>query len=142
MEFTPIETQEDFDKAIKGRLDRQEKAIRGEYADYEDLKNQISGFAATEQGYKDQIAQLEKEKNLNAASAIRLKKAYEYRIPMEMADRLRGDTEEDIDADAKALAKMIGRKGPTPPLRNNEPPVEKDAKRAALRGMLAKMKEE
>lgn len=142
MPFTPIETQEDFDAAVQSRLDQREKEIRGEYADYEDLKTQVAGFAGTEQQYKDQIANLEAEKKQSNATALRYKKAGEYRIPMGMADRLKGETEEEIEADAKAMAKMIGRRDRTQPLRDNEPPVEKNEKRAALRGMLAKMKED
>ena len=37
-EFTPIETQEQFDKMIANRLERAENKIRAEYADYEAIK--------------------------------------------------------------------------------------------------------
>ena len=135
MPFTPIDTQEAFDQAVAERLSAREAEIRGEYADYETLKTQVAD-------YQTQVETLTREKNEGIASGIRYKKAYEHKIPMDMADRIRGETEEEIEADATALAKMIGHRGAPSPLKNNEPPVEKDAKRAALKGMLARLKEE
>ena len=135
MPFEPINTQEAFDQAVADRLSARETEIRAEYADYDSLKTQVAD-------YETKVQTLEREKSQSIASGIRYRKAYEHKIPMEMADRIKGDTEEEIEADAKALAKMIGHRGAPSPLRNNEPPVEKDARRAALKGMLAKMKEE
>ena len=37
-EFKAITTQEEFDAAIKDRLARQEKTIKSQFADYDDLK--------------------------------------------------------------------------------------------------------
>ena len=41
-EFKPIETQEDFDKAIKSRIERAEKAVREQFSDYEQVKESAS----------------------------------------------------------------------------------------------------
>ena len=38
MDFEPIETQEQFDAAIKSRLAREREKARAEFADYEELK--------------------------------------------------------------------------------------------------------
>lgn len=38
MPFEPIETQEDFDRAIKPRLDRERAKVMEQYADYDALK--------------------------------------------------------------------------------------------------------
>lgn len=106
-EFTPITTQDDFDAAIKGRLTQQERSIRAEYKDYETLKGQVAGFAATEQGYKDQIAALEGERNAANASLAKIRCARKYGINIDDASRLQGTTEEEIDADAKAWADSL-----------------------------------
>lgn len=142
MPFTPINTQEEFDEAVKERLARQEQSIRGEYADYEELKTKAAGADEAKADYEKQIKDAQSAKKNSDVALIRYKKAYEYKLPMDMADRLRGDTEADIDKDAKAMAAMIGKhRGGALPLRENEPKVPKDERRAALREMLAKMKE-
>ena len=53
-EFKPITTQEEFNAAIKARLERQESTIRKEYADYEDLKAQGAKFEEEKQAYEKQ----------------------------------------------------------------------------------------
>lgn len=52
MEFTPINTQEDFDAAIKDRLTRERKKMAEKYGDYEELKAQAEAA-------KDAQAQME-----------------------------------------------------------------------------------
>ena len=54
-EFKPITTQNEFDTAIKDRLARQEKTIRNEYADYENLKKQSETWATEKQFYEKTI---------------------------------------------------------------------------------------
>ncbi|MBO1911527.1 hypothetical protein J4G37_42905, partial [Microvirga sp. 3-52] len=56
-------------------------------------------------------------------------------IPLELAGRLSGVTEEEIKADAENMAGFIGKKPPTLPLRTTEPP-KADAAEEAYEKML------
>ena len=127
-EFTPITTQEEFDSAISARLARERRTVEGRYADYETLKSennqmreQINGHATALQAEKDARAEAEKkvtelEGQIRASNITALKTAaaVEYGLPAAMASRLSGETKEDIEADAKELAKMVGASGRRP----------------------------
>ena len=56
MEF-PIETQEAFDAAIGERLERLKRKVRGEYADYDELRGKAEGYDAAQA----RVAELEGE---------------------------------------------------------------------------------
>lgn len=117
-EFKAINTQEEFDAAIKSRLDRERKTIEGKYSDYESLKTQIAALTK-EKGDLEQKAADEKktiQDQLDAANAkakkleldsIRTKVAIEKKLPLDLRTRLAGETEEEIKADADNLAKLF-----------------------------------
>ena len=121
-EFKPIMTQEDFDAAIKGRLASQEKSIRAEYSDYETLKTSAAKWDKTEAGYKQQVADLTKERDTVTKerdtanlSLSKITYARQYGINLDDADRLRGSTAEEIEQDAKSWADALrGRRTPQP----------------------------
>lgn len=152
-EFTPIETQEAFDSAIKDRLARQEKTIRSEYSDYEELKAQSMTWAEEKRSYEEAIAAKAaefdalNEKYAEAtgqieaykSDAMKTKIAIESGIPMELKDHLKGNSEEEIKASAAALGKFA--KGNKPaPLADPEGDPPKDNKEKAMRDMLKSLK--
>ena len=114
-EFTAIETQEALDAVLEER----EKAIRGEYADYDELKKKNGDLAAEVAGYKR--ADMQRA----AAKAAGL--------PENWADRIRGETAEDMEQDAKAMKEAMPKpeKRKAPPY-NPEQPPDKDDKYARL----------
>lgn len=133
-EFTPINTQEEFDAAIGERLKRERKNVAAQYADYEDLKQKVTG-------YETQIGDLTKERDAlqqqvkgHETNSVKMRIAHETGIPYEMAMRLNGETEKDIRADAEAMAKFIHKPKPEP-MRSTEP-AGVDDNRAALKKML------
>lgn len=58
-EFTPPASQEELDRIIADRLSRQESKIRGEFADYDDMKAKAGKFDEVEQ----RAAAAEKERD-------------------------------------------------------------------------------
>lgn len=134
-DFKPIESQEQFDAMIKGRLEQAERSFIEKYGNSEELKAQL--------GEKDgKIAELSKQleeatkkieghkaevDGLNAkvlqyeTDSVKTRIAHEEGLPYEMASRLAGDNEEAIRADAKTLASMMKKSTPTPPSFNPEP---------------------
>ena len=116
-EFKAIETQEDFDAAIKARLDRNTKTVTDE------VKKSYEGYISPDEVKKltEQVDTLTKqltEKDTSIADLTAKNKAYETAsvkariahekgLPFELAERLSGESEEDIAADAETLAKFI-----------------------------------
>lgn len=147
--FTIIETQEQFDAAIKTRLEKQ----RAKYADYDDLKSQIEELneeksalekTISESGekFKDLQLQLdEANKKVKGFELDSLKTnvAIEKGLPLELRSRLTGETKEDIEADADNLVKIFGeqnRKG-LPGFSVHEHGGEEDKERAAYKELLS-----
>lgn len=146
-EFTPIETQEQFDKMIAGRLERAENKIRAEYSDYEAIKESNAKLAADfeaikaeNDGSKATIAELNKKISGLETSQLRTRIGLEHNIPLEMISRLAGTTEEEIKADAEAMAKFVTSNTHTAPLFNNDPSgdTEKAAYKNLLGGLITK----
>ena len=118
-EFTPINTQEEFDAAIKDRLVRQETKIRSEYADYDNLKKQSDTWATEKQSYEktiadnktaydalnDQLTEANGKIAVFETDALKTKIAIETGLPMELRGYLSGNTEEEIKASAENLGK-------------------------------------
>lgn len=143
-DFKPIETQEQFDTMIKGRLEQAERSFIEKYGKTDELKTQLEASAG-------QIAELTKRleeannqiesskaemEGLNAkvlkyeTDSVKTRVAHEEGLPFEMAGRLTGDNEEAIRADAKSLAKMMKANASTPPAFKSElPPPEKPSTR-------------
>ena len=157
-DFTPITTQEELNNIIGERLRRERESVSKEFEQkisekdaeigqsktdmealnkkleavnkqLEDANQKISGISALE----------EKIKGYEVAS-VKSKVAREVGIPYELAERLSGDTEEDIRKDAEGLRKLIGA-GKQAPLaggeRNTGGSSNKDV---ALRGLLGELK--
>ena len=135
-EFTPIQTQEEFDKAIKGRLAQKDRELEEKYKGYlspddvnelkkvyeEKLENanklvKDSEVKATEA--TKAMSELKARAEKAESSILKNKIAYQHKLPMELAERLVGETEEDLNKDAESLASVVG-SGSTPPLYTRE----------------------
>lgn len=137
-EFTPINTQEEFDKAIADRIKRaQEKALESakeEYGDYDEIKSKNSEYKAqiekltgemkeqTEKyaGTDKEIADLKEKVQSYETASVKTKIAHEEGLPYELAAKLTGETEEDIRKDAKEMAKFI-KTNEAAPMASSEP---------------------
>ena len=151
-DFKVINTQEEFDAAIKERLARERETISSKYSDYETLKEQNKKLTDDANGYQSKIAelstQLEKGKaeianhskvvsDLNAkisayeTNSVKMRIALEKGLPFEMADRLNGSTKEEIEKDAESIVALIGQTHKsTAPIKSTEPEVEDEKKKA------------
>ena len=128
-EFTPINTQEELDRIIQERLNRQKE----KYSDYDAIKNanielekQVSALQSTIEEsktgtaeFETQIADLNKKVASYETANLRTKIALQNGIPYDFADRLVGDDEDSLKADAERLSGMFAKQTP-PPLKNTE----------------------
>lgn len=141
-EFTTIETQEQLDEVIKDRLARSEKKWQEKYAGYlspdevkaktEDLQKQIDELgnslnSANKKAKADAeaIASLEAKTKSYETASVKSRIAHEVGIPFELANKLSGETEDDIRKDAEALKPFVTQKH-VAPLRNPEASDIKD----------------
>lgn len=153
MGFEIIDTQEKLDAVIADRLRRERETVGKKYADYEDIKKtnadyekQIGEMAKAAEdaakkyaGYDKQLAELQSKLKGYETNSVKMRIAHENGIPYELAERLSGETEDDIRKDAESLSKYIGKNKPSAPLKSTEPTSSSDAKTAALRAFTAKL---
>lgn len=147
-EFKPINTQEEFDAAIKERLSRE----KAKYGDYDQLKSRVaeleeenvglkSTIEANNQSKSDADKQLEEMQNKIAGyetASLRTRIALQHGLPYDLADRLQGTDEESFKADAERLAGYMKRAQPVAPVRETEPQVG-DNKTMQMKSMLREL---
>lgn len=130
MEFTPINTQEEFDARVR--------EIHGDVAG---LQGQIETLTGERDTHAATIAQLQGQIREFETDALKRRIAGEKGLPLEFASRLTGDNEADIKADADRMTGMLRAYKGTAPLAEPAPNTE-NTSRAHLRGLLGKMKGE
>lgn len=131
-DFKVIETQEEFDKAIQSRLKQKDRELADKYKDYlspddvtalkADFDKQLQDANKLVKETQDKISTLDETvsnltKRAEAAEKQVLKNrvAYENKLPIELSERLIGNTEEELKADAEKLSGIIKP--------NNAPPL-------------------
>ena len=123
-DFKVIETQEDLDAIIQKRLDRKEKEVQEKYksffspddveklkAEYEaklsakdqEMQTALEKYAETDKVVSDLTLRAETAEK----SLLRAQVASESKLPYELANRLLGDTKEDMQKDAEMLASFL-----------------------------------
>lgn len=149
-EFTPIETQEDFDKAIKSRLAQKDRELAEKYKDFKspdelaaikaDFDKQIKAaqdsLKEAQEKLKDHdnvVSELTTRAKNAETSLLKSKVAIAAKLPIEMADRLVGETEDDLKADAEKLSGLMAPQGGgTPPPKVTPPAGGNDNGMGAL----------
>ena len=133
-EFTPIETQEQFDAAIGERLKRERDSLAKKYGDYEDLKKKaaeqetkiselsrsIEETTKKYSGFEKTKAELEGRIKGYETNSVKMRIAHETGIPFELANRLTGEDEDAIRKDAELMAGLLASKTPADPLGSTE----------------------
>lgn len=159
MSFKVIETQEQLDAIIGERVKRAEKLAEEKaaekYADYNSLQDKVKAYEQQVADLSDQLKQGEtkltefttekegleaKVKEYESAS-LRTKIALETGLPYQLAEKLSGDDEEAIRADAKKLAEFVAK--PAAPIGGAEPNrTDEDPKETALLDMARQLGKE
>lgn len=157
MSFEPINTQEEFDAAVKDRLAREAKKYEG-YTSPEDLEKIKADIRAeSDSKIKDLSGQIdsvnqqlaERDKSIEEKDAKikgyetnseKMRIARETGLSYEAVDYLKGDDEKSIRESAEALKALIGNK-PAPPLGDPEPDAG-NGKDEAYKKMLREMEGE
>lgn len=147
-DFKIIETQEQLDAVIKGRLERAEKKHSEATAELQseiealkttntELTERIQAYDDKYAGYDDKIAELQNKVKGYETDSVKSRICNEMGIPLEMKDRLRGESEEEIKADAEALNRILPKSKSI--LKSTEVIPAEDDNTKALRDMLKSM---
>lgn len=147
-EFKKIETQEEFDAAIKDRLARENKKYEGFVspdklaelkADYEkEISEKYENYTSPDdlanmkKDYEGKIAKYETD-------SVKTRIANEMGLPSSIASRLNGSNEEEIRKDAESFADLFQKE---PPLATGEQTVatKEQEKELAYRKLLKNLK--
>lgn len=121
MEFTPItiNTQEEYDNLVKERIDRAKKSEREKFAGYDDYKTKAEKYdtdiKAKDEKYNtdikakdDEIAELNKKIKQYESDSAKAKVLSEFGLSQDLKNRIFGDDEEALRADAQKLQQIIG----------------------------------
>lgn len=155
-EFTPINTQEEFDAKIKDRLARERDSITKKYEGWvspedhaktlADYQKQIDDITASHSQDSEAIKTLTAQVKSFETANLKSKVAYELGLPYGMSSRIAGETEEEIRKDAQSLKDLIGTPKPQAPQATTEPRLsqspEKAAQNAAYRKLLGSIKKD
>lgn len=117
-EFTPITTQEEFEKALSQRLERERNKVRKEFDGFlspEDAQKKYENYLSPEQvqekykGYFSPEEMTKKEAEINGykLNSKRVEIALKNGIPYELAGKVSGNTEEEMTKDAETLASFL-----------------------------------
>lgn len=136
-DFKVIETQEEFDKMIQKRLEQKEREVSERFKDYlspdevakikSDFEGKIKEVNESLKAERDKsiehskvVSELENRAKTAETKWLKGKVAMEKGIPFALADRLIGETEEELLKDAESVSTLLAPKT-APPLRTNEP---------------------
>lgn len=128
-DFTPITTQEEFDRAIGDRIKRERETLEKKYSDYADLKSKAADYEkqlgelktsledSTKKAseHEKTVADLTGKITSYELTSLKTRIAHELGIPYELSGRLTGNDEKELRADAESLSKLVAAGKPTPP---------------------------
>lgn len=150
-DFTAITTQEQLDAVIGDRLKRSEEKWAKRFENYlspedvtartSELTKQVDELTSALNEANEKSSQFDKqiaEKDAiirkHEMRSVKSKIAHESGLSYEAIEFLKGEDEESIKASAEALKNLMGGGRPMPQFQN-EPPIEKDEKRAAMKNL-------
>ncbi len=158
-EFTPINTQEEFDALISDRMSRQAEKIRGEYKELEEqnktLKAESEKWTKEKTDFESVIAKNKTDfedlnKKLDEANGkiadfenkeLKTKIAIEKGLPMGLRGYLKGSTKEEVEASADELRKFANTTRQVPLADPEGDPPSGNSTTASLRGLLKQLHE-
>ena len=103
-DFVPINTKEEWEAAI---APLKEKAAKYDELAGKKLDKQVETLQQQLTAKEQSITELTARVEAAEGAVLRAKVAHANNLPYEMAERLKGVTEEELTADAKELAKLV-----------------------------------
>ena len=151
-DFKTIETQEELDSIIKDRLAREREASNKRFEGFispEDHKKALAEANKSFDEYKKAhdgdaktIEDLRAEIKKHETASLKSRIAHEVGLGYEWIDRIGGDDEKSIRADAESLKKLVGNiSTQLLPTKSMEGATKEDSKTASLRSVVNSIKQ-
>lgn len=154
-DFKAIETQEQFDEAIKERLKRERDNIAKKYEGYispEDFEVKTKEFEtritdadkalkeANEKisGHEKELEERDSKIKGYESASVKTRIAHEVGLSYDAVKFIQGEDEEGIRKSAESLKALVGSSAPLPPLADNQTGGQDED--AALRNTLRNLK--
>ena len=147
-EFTPIETQEQFDSMIGERLKRERETVKKEYEGFlspDEVTKKYEGYLSPDdvkkkyEGYlsPDEVAVKDAKIKGYESHSVKTRIAHELGLSYDAVGFLKGDSEEAIRKSAESLKGLVGASN-VAPLASTEAAIAAESNEAykkTLRGM-------
>lgn len=124
-DFKIIESQEELDKIISERLKREREKLQVQIKTLEGENAEIKSNLEKAKEKDIEIEKLQGRIKGYEKADMKRKIALENNIPYKLAERIKGETEDEMISDAKELSNYFLKKSITPPLKNPEIKGEK-----------------
>lgn len=158
-DFKVIETQEQFDAAIKARLERERNKYSEQLADYEQTKTELSEAqkqvneltnalnSANEQikGHSEVLAEKDSKIAAYEMASVKTRVAHEVGLSFDAINFLQGTDEESVRKSAESLKALVGtNNAAVAPLASSEPAIQSGEvlKEAELKSILSNLRGE
>jgi hypothetical protein len=148
-EFKPIETQEELDKIITNRLKRERESAEKRFDGWispedhqkriEEANKAFDDYKKAHENDEQTISDLTAKNKAYETASLKSRIAHEVGLSYEWIERINGEDEQSIRADAESIKKLVG-SGRTPvPTKSTESAVP-DAHTLALKSVLSGIK--
>lgn len=125
---SPAEPEEEFDKEramatilkLRETESKFKKMTREMERIQEEERKRKEAEMTDVEKYKAKAEELENALKLERTEKMRLKVSSKYQLPEKLAARLQGETEEEMEADAAELAKLLPKQKQAPQLQSND----------------------
>lgn len=117
---------EDYDEVKKQKQSLEQQL--------QDLQTTLASKDEEYKEFESSISELTSKVKNYEEKELKLRIAHEHQIPFELAERLSGDTEEDIKADAEKLSSFVSKKTILP-LKEESKNTEVDPYKEVLTGL-------
>lgn len=159
MSFKEIKTQEELDAIIKKRLERVEKQFEGYLSPDEIQKlkdgyeeklkdtSKFDGYISPEElekinkKHKDEISKLQSENSNLKLMSLKSNIAKKYNLPDEIASRLTGKDEGELERDAEELSKFVSVNNVLPLANQTTGEIKENDNREAMRKLVQNLEE-
>lgn len=150
--FTPIETQEALDNIIKERLKRERESTQKKFEGWispEDHQKALDAsnkafddYKKAHEGDEQTIADLTAKNKAYETASLKSRIAHEVGLSYEWINRINGEDEQSIRADAESIKKLVGAgsNNNLMPTKNAEAGEDYNSSSAALRSVLNGLK--
>ena len=144
--FKPIETQEELDKIIKARLERDRETTAKRFEGYispeehqkalTDANKAFDDYKKAHEGDEATIKDLTAKNKAYETASLKSRIAHEVGLSYEWIGRISGDDEKSIREDAESLKKLVG-SGQTVVLPTKNPEANENTKDNSYKQVLS-----